>query len=618
MGQQGTHQLGCGCAACSGNKVEIEQEYAVEGGLLGNADYLSRDSFDPLSFVRQDGWHSSYSNIGTGVNLTYSFSSTVPNYVPVSDRAGYRAFDAPLQVRAEAAMDLVSTYTNVNFSEVAQGNNDVISWNILETGAGVAGYAYLPTTVAHGTNGLAGDIFLDDDYFADPNGAEEGTHQNLTILHELGHALGLEHLHSNTSSSPELQAIDSRKYSVMSYTRADNGLEPSSFMIYDIAALQHLYGVNETHNAGFNRYNLGANGEYWNKLKAVWDAGGRDELDARQASESVTLSLIEGTYSSVGNVENFGIAFGAVIENARGGKYDDVILGNGERNRLYGHDGDDSLHGGDNRDYLYGGRGSDEIHGDEGNDYLKGEDGNDVIYGGEGKDKLIGGAGADVLDGGEGRDYAAYHTAREGVTINLLDTTQNTGDAAGDEYISIEIFLGSNHGDHIIGDHADNFVFGHYGDDLIEGNGGSDRLYSGNGNDVVYGGDGNDTIHGGYGDDVLYGESGSDVLRGNAGADTFYISLTDALTGLDRIMDFNQSESDNITLEGLFDFFDGVTDAISDFVSLTTRGGDTYLSFDQDGTDTTHEAVDFARVHNAGGAWTDIDDAIAQGDIVVV
>jgi len=47
---------------------------------------------------------------------------------------------------------------------------------------------------------------------------------------------------------------------------------------------------------------------------------------------------------------------------------------------------------------------------------------------------LIGGAGEDVLDGGAGFDIVSYASSEAGLTINLLDAAQNTGDAFGDSF----------------------------------------------------------------------------------------------------------------------------------------------------------------------------------------
>ncbi|WP_164682019.1 calcium-binding protein [Fuscovulum blasticum] len=121
-------------------------------------------------------------------------------------------------------------------------------------------------------------------------------------------------------------------------------------------------------------------------------------------------------------------------------------------------------------------------------DLLVGWKGNDTLVGYSGDDTLSGGKGGDLLDGGNGLDYATYADATEGLRADLTNPASNTGDAAGDTYISIENLAGSQFADILIGDAGAN---------AIVGNGGSDLLAGGAGNDALDGGEGNDTLRGG-------------------------------------------------------------------------------------------------------------------------
>jgi Ca2+-binding RTX toxin-like protein len=192
----------------------------------------------------------------------------------------------------------------------------------------------------------------------------------------------------------------------------------------------------------------------------------------------------------------------------------------------------DEIHGGAGRDYINGGNGNDVLFGDAGSDQLNGGNGNDTLDGGADNDTLIGGAGADLLFGGDGFDVASYLTATVGVSIDVA-AGGLTNDAAGDRYNSIERFVGSNFGDIMNGDSANNDFEGGLGEDWLFGNGGNDLLFAGAGSDHVRGGDGDDLIEGGTGLDVLTGDAGADVFvfRPGDGADL----ITDFMSGTDKI-----------------------------------------------------------------------------------
>jgi len=143
----------------------------------------------------------------------------------------------------------------------------------------------------------------------------------------------------------------------------------------------------------------------------------------------------------------------------------------------------------------------------------------DTLNGYAGTDFLLGGPGADVLNGGAGSDYADYASANAGVEASLTSPAFNTGDAAGDTYISIENLRGSQFGDVLIGDGNANVIFGLGGNDNLIGDAGDDTLDGGGGDDELIGNVGDDTLNGGDGDDQLFGEAGEDTLNGGAGDD---------------------------------------------------------------------------------------------------
>ena len=111
---------------------------------------------------------------------------------------------------------------------------------------------YFPGT----TPSYSGDVFIDTAIDTSTLGA--GGYGQLTITHELGHALGLKHPFEDGATLPT--ADDKHSNTLMSYTDYQNlipvftssgssvnvnyqQIYPDRFMVYDIAALQAIYGA---------------------------------------------------------------------------------------------------------------------------------------------------------------------------------------------------------------------------------------------------------------------------------------------------------------------------------------------------------------------------------------
>jgi len=116
--------------------------------------------------------------------------------------------------------------------------------------------------------------------------------------------------------------------------------------------------------------------------------------------------------------------------------------------------------------------------------------------------------------------------------------------------------------DIILGLAGDDILKGNGGNDELQGDGGKDKLYGLDGDDTLYGGDdidqllggnGNDALHGDAGDDIMIGGLGKDTLTGGTGKDIFSYSLTSesAVGAADRILDFNASQGDKLSVKGV-------------------------------------------------------------------
>ncbi len=326
--------------------------------------------------------------------VTYQYAGTSQPVDYFSfDRTGWTDFSTAEKTKFEAALANIETFLNVDFVEIT-GDDDpdmnVGKVDFTGSSTGLGGYS--------ASSSFDGAITRFDSYVVFDNTLDLTGELSL-LLHELGHAMGLKH----TFSTPAVPAgTDNNKYSVLSYTaNPDTGLDGDAMQLYDILALQDLWGE-VAYNAGDTRYT----GKRTDTTDAIWDSGGTDILDASASSTDVTLDLRSGKFSTFGGYQDVVVAYNTDIENATGGAGSDALTGNGLANILKGGKGKDTLKGNGQSDDLRGGNGNDKLLGGRGNDDLFGGKGRDKLTGGGGRDDLTGGAGADkfIFKGKFGKD----------------------------------------------------------------------------------------------------------------------------------------------------------------------------------------------------------------------
>ncbi|TWF57068.1 M10 family metallopeptidase [Neorhizobium alkalisoli] len=333
------------------------------------------------------------------------------------------------------------------------------------------GYSY---TVGYGDRSAAstdGDFWYNlrgpNDNGNSPN-IRVGSDDYNTVMHELGHSLGLEHPTDYPDdfdyASDASYVEDSLQYTVMSYFDASEtgavfgGRYLKTLGLHDIAALQRLYGANMTTRTGNDTYGFGGDGVYGlssasdKSVFSIWDAGGNDTLNFAKYSNKQVIDLNAEHFSSVGGLKyNVSIAKGVTIENAIGGSGADEITGNAVANKLEGRGGNDTLIGNGGNDKLYGGGGNDLLYGGTGKDTLSGGAGRDYfVFGGSALSKL----GLDlILDFGKGDKITLLDT-----TFTVFDSDKKTGVSKAD-FSSGTSVKSMGKGDHLFYDTKDHWVY---------------------------------------------------------------------------------------------------------------------------------------------------------------
>jgi serralysin len=312
-------------------------------------------------------------NAGLGT-ITYAFFDFA-GQVYSSERSQFQPLSAAQRDAVRSAFAIWGELINVTFVEGSVAAADINLGNLATSETYYSAYANFPERSLE-----AGDIWFN---LNAPSTQEIGLAQAgfRTIMHEIGHALGISHP-GNYNASPGVDLTyannaeyyqDSLQYTIMSYfASSSTGALRTGFaatpMAHDIAAIQSLYGANMATRTGDTVYGFHSNAGRaafdftlnTQPVVAIWDAGGVDTLDFSGWSSSSRIDLAEGASSDGGGQTfNVQIAFGARIENAVGGGGDDSLSGNRSGNTLSGGAGNDILAGGFGNDRVEGGAGAD-------------------------------------------------------------------------------------------------------------------------------------------------------------------------------------------------------------------------------------------------------------------
>ncbi|SNX59968.1 Matrixin [Nitrosomonas ureae] len=267
------------------------------------------------------------------------------------------------QINFVRALQQWANVANLNFVQVAETASEVGDIRAAYTedpDESTLAWTYLPSPST-----LAGDIWINTKGLLRFQDWNPGSISFETILHELGHALGLEHPFADPNDPSKVglpRDLDNTRYTIMSYTysnlEGNEGTEfsfhPTTPMVLDISAIQFLYGFNNFYHAVNDTYTFDDANTYH---ETIWDAGGSSDtlryagaipslidLNPASASQIGQPVYMQSNGVNIGSpIHNIWIADNVMIENAIGGQGNDTFIGNNASNSLDGGEGIDTV-----------------------------------------------------------------------------------------------------------------------------------------------------------------------------------------------------------------------------------------------------------------------------------
>ena len=333
---------------------------------------VSSSSFWGYEGTTAHKWGGSTAGSGGGT-VTYHFDAA----------SGWTAVE---QATFRECFALWQSIANISFVETSSGSADALLVRGTSGGASTAVSATTGSGRTLGTSSGQATISLQTDqpgFDASGSFTAIGGYGVGTIVHEMGHLIGLGHAGPyNGAVDPSTQQFgpqDDRLWSIMSYidwnspspkyasnypvtgtnwgTGADgyDRQQSTTWMPLDVVAAQQLYGApTRSVLTGGQCFGFSCNVDAsirkffdftvnTSPVVTLYDQGSNNKLDLSGYGAMSTVDLRDGHFSSfAGMTNNLGIAYGTKIDAAVGGAGNDTFIVNGDGDRIDGGGGTNS------------------------------------------------------------------------------------------------------------------------------------------------------------------------------------------------------------------------------------------------------------------------------------